>query len=392
MDALGHSGLYYFMGMALEVRPGGDQLLAAVPGVPPGFEIVLEASGDDRFRMRGGPLDGSTVTFLRDADGAVRGVRAGDFEMAKVAPEDAGSLEITERLLAPEMALSPAKRARFEELLGSILERSDGGWIDYDLSAAKHEFVQYVTAQDAVIFHGSNNTGIATFEPVRKSFELMDESGRGNLQAVYGTHDGLWSMFFAVVDRERLKGSIRNGVMYFHNQSGEQLSVYHFSINREQLDERPYTQGALYFLPRETFFRLKLTEEAYANEWASEHPVRPYAKLSVEPEDFPFLDQIGGHDDSDLARLGEISEALRAAATAARLEGDRFEVRLPRDADVLGQLDEYAALQKVMVPSVKLEVQEAPDGVSLVLTALPPALGQVMRDSYAELLDEGQAA
>ncbi len=248
-----------------------------------------------------------------------------------------------------------------------------------------------MTAQDAVIFHGSNNTGIAAFEPVRKSFELMDESGRGNLQAVYGTHDGLWSMFFAVVDRKRLKGSIRNGVVYFHNQSGEQLSVYHFSINREQLDERPYTRGALYFLPRETFFRLKLTEEAYANEWASEHPVRPYAKLSVEPEDFPFLDQIGGHDDSDLVRMGEISEALRASATAARLEGDRFEIRLPRDAGVLGQLDEYTGLQKVMLPSIHLQVQETAGGVALVFTALPPALRQVMRDEYAELLDASRS-
>ena len=32
--------------------------------------------------------------------------------------------------------------------------------------------------------------------------EMMDETGRGNIAGVYGTHNGLWSMFFAIIDRE----------------------------------------------------------------------------------------------------------------------------------------------------------------------------------------------
>ena len=62
---------------------------------------------------------------------------------------------------------------------------------------------------------------IDEFQPARKSMELYDETGRGNLQAVYGTHDGLWAMFFAIIDRPNLQGSIRNGVTYFKNQAGE---------------------------------------------------------------------------------------------------------------------------------------------------------------------------
>jgi hypothetical protein len=58
--------------------------------------------------------------------------------------------------------------------------------------------------------------------------------------------------------------------MYFQNEAGEQIPIYNFSINQEQLDERPFTSGALYFLPRDTFTRLHLTPESYANEWASQ--------------------------------------------------------------------------------------------------------------------------
>jgi hypothetical protein len=248
--------------------------------------------------------------------------------------------------------------------------------------------VQFVTAQDIFIFHGSNNTEITTFEPVRKSMELRDATGRGNLQAVYGTHDGLWAMFFAIVDRARLKGSIRNGVTYFHNRAGERLSAYNFSINQDYLDQHPYTDGALYLLPRQTFVRLRLTEQAYANEWASEQPVRPHAKLRVGPQDFPFLDQISGHDDSQLVRAGAIGDDIRAAATAASLEGDRFEVTLPPDAPVVEQLNEYVSSQQEIVPSAQFEVVRTANAVRLVITSLPPAVQQLIKDDYGDLLRE----
>jgi hypothetical protein len=379
-------GLYYYWGLVFDVIRMNSQLVASMLGVPEGFEIILEPSGEDRFRMRGGPVDRSTVIFTRDATGAVSGMRAGAFELAKITLDELRALPVPERLLAPEFDLTPARRAAFDELLGSCLEWCDGGWVHYELPYPKHEFVQYVTARNLVIFHGSNNTEIMTFEPVRKSIELQDKSGRGNLQAVYGTHDGLWAMFFAVVDRARIKGSIRNGVTYLYNRSGEQLSVYNFSINQEQLAEKPYVDGALYLLPRDTFVQLKLTEESYANEWASERPVQPYAKLLIQPADFPFLEKIGGHDDSELLRLGTISENIHTAATSASLEGDRFEVTLPVDADVVEQLDEYVSKLKIQMPAVKLDVEDTAISIKLVFTSLPPAMQQVFADDYRELL------
>ncbi len=378
---LGH---YYYMGMLLIVRDVGNQLVAAVPGVPEGYEIVLEPVEGDSFRMHGGPLDGSTVTFIRALDGAVSAFRAGSFEIARIPDENVKSLPVTARMLAPDFELSAEKEAAFAALLQSIIVKADGSRLDYHLPFPIHEFVQYVSAQEAVIFHGSNNTEIETFAPVRKSYELRDETGRGNLQAVYGTHDGLWAMFFAIVDRANLHGSIRNGVMYFHNRQGDRIAVYNFSVNQEQLAGKPWREGSLYFLPRTTFERLKMTEEAYANEWASREAVTPLARLIVQPEDFPFLDRIAGHDDSELLRLGALSKQIRASAQRALLQEDRFTVVLPAGLDI--DLDEYIKLQRILMPAAHFSVTPAEGELALEMTRIPPAYRQILSEEYADLL------
>ena len=376
-------GLYYFMGMAMNVHEKNGQLLAAVPDVPEGFEVVLEPLEGDNFRMHGGPLDGETVTFTRNDKGEVASAQTGGLELVKVSPEATKDLQITRRVLAPEFELTPEKEAAFSTLLKNTLEKAEGGWIAYDLSYPKHEFIQYVIAQDVVIFHGSNHDDIETFSPVRKSYELRDETGRGNLQAVYGTHDGLWSMFFAIVDRPNLRGSIRNGVMYFHNQEGKTLAVYNFSINQDQLPEKPWRQGTLYFLPRDTFVRLKMTENSYSNEWGSEQEVKPIAKLSLEPEDFPFLDMIDGHDDGELMRLGELSKAIRETALNAKLDQDKLSVTIPVNME---GLDEYIKLQRTYMPAVKITITSSKDTQILELSSLPPAYRQALSNEYADLL------
>jgi hypothetical protein len=349
--------------------------------------VLLEPLGRDQFRSIGGPVDGSTLIFVRDENGEVIGIQVGTFELAKIKPEDLESLPIVERFPAPKFDMTREKHVEFTKLLDTTLTKANGDWIDYDLPYPKHEFVQFITAQDQIIFHGSNKMDIDVFQPVRKSMEMNDETGRGNVQAVYGTHDGLWSMFFAVVDRAHLQGSIRNGVMYFQNQTGEQIAVYNFSINQEQLAKRPYIEGALYLLPRDRFTRLQLTPESYANEWVSEQPVKPIAKLRIQPKDFPFLEKIGGHDDTELIRLNRMSAQIREAAIAAVLEGDRFEITLPAAAKIVDSLDEYIALQRFMMPVAHFEIQTVELGVKLMITSLPPAVKQMLSDQYEDLIE-----
>ena len=370
----------------LNVKIREGQLIASMPGVPNGYEVLLEPVGDDRYRNIGGPIDGSTLIFNRDEMDEVIGMQVDTFELVKINHEELKKLPVIKRYPAPKFALTTKKRAQFEKLLRSSLAQADGAWIEYDLPYPKHEFVQFVTAQDQIIFHGANNLEIEAFQPVRKSMELHDETGRGNIQGVYGTHDGLWSMFFSVVNRERLHGSIRNGVMYFQNQAGKQIAVYNFSINQEFLEKRPYIEGALYFLPRETFTRLHLTSESYANEWVSEQPVEPIAKLKIQPEDFPFLEQIDGHDDSELIRLNTMSEQIREAAISATLDSDNFQVTLPKESEIASLLNEYIELQRVMIPAAQFQVQSGDQDVKLIITALPPAVRQMLSTQYQDLL------
>ena len=52
-------GLYYFIGLVLNVKFRKGQLVTTMPGVPDGYEVLLEPVGDDPFRNISGPIDGS---------------------------------------------------------------------------------------------------------------------------------------------------------------------------------------------------------------------------------------------------------------------------------------------------------------------------------------------
>ena len=388
MNLQSYFGAYYMMGFQVDVNELKGNLVATVPGVPAGYEIQLAHLEGDTFRMKGGPADGSPITFTRNEAGEVTSAQIGHFELAKITPEKAATLPVIERLTAPLFDLTLEKETAFQQLFHSILETSTGDWIPYNLPYPKHEFVQYVMAKDTIIFHGSPKDDIDTFAPIRASVELYDKRGGGNLQAVYGTHDALWSMFFAVVDRSKLRGSIRNGVMYMHNQAGERLAVYNFSINQEQLIEKPWREGTLYFLPRDTFERQWLTDESPSNEWASREPVKPLGKLHLNPEDFPFLDQIGGHDDSILTKAQTLSETIRKAALSATLNGAHFTLTLPNTKEMTEALDGYIEIQRMMIPTAQLDIEMIDEQLKLIIDDLPPAYQQVMGEAYRELLEQ----
>ncbi len=61
-----------------------------------------------------------------------------------------------------------------------------------------------------IVLHGSLHCDLATLEPIRNS---RDSSEFGDQPAIYATQDPLWALFFAVLDRNRLEGSIHNGAI-----------------------------------------------------------------------------------------------------------------------------------------------------------------------------------
>lgn len=158
-----------------------------------------------------------------------------------------------------------------------------------------------------VVLHGSGRSDISVFVP-RQANDLR---AFGNQEAVYAAGDGLWAMFFAIVDRDRV-GSVSNACIRLADATGALgPPQYQFSVSRGALPNRPWRSGTVYVLPSETFELqppMRLGDvKVHIPQLASFVPVRPLARVAVEPADFPFLSDIRGHDDD---RLEEYTRAM----------------------------------------------------------------------------------
>lgn len=374
------------LGSTVEIKAVDGQLLGAVAGVPAGAEIVLMAEGEHTFRMQNGPSMGAVVTFRMRASSEAEALMVGEVEFSRVSADAVVPPAPHACLRAPAMELEGSKGQAFATLLKAILQRRDGDWIDYTLSFSKHEFLRYVSDQQVVLFHGSNNPDIRELKPIRKSHEPRDDSGRGNLQAVYATADGLLSAFFAIVDRDKITGSIRSGLSYYNNKAGERMAIYHLSINRESFDKRPWCTGTLYLLPRDAFFQLMSAGHAPSSEWASLVDVKPIARLSMEPEEFPFLHQIGTHEDSSQHRYVQLKGIILSAVIGAEAVADSLELILKWDNALQDSVAEFLALQRTHFRSMscELHIGERRDVAHLTLQG-PPAVLQAWQDALQEI-------
>lgn len=366
------TGHWSGMGTSLSVVDRAGELVVVFPDVPAGFEPRLAPDGDG-WRVVGGPFHDVPVTI----DGGTL-VMGGVFRL-EAADAPAG-LEPGHGLTAPDPPpheLVPTLAGLWETARGL-----DGGVLDLPDGVAAHHLVQWLVERDELIFHGSNRRDIDEFLPRRTSTELHDVGGRGNLGAVYGTHDGLWSMFFAVVDRGSLRGSIRNGVSRFDAPDGRHVDVYHFSVSSVSLPDRPFTDGALYLLPRDTFTRIPFYPGGPPSpEWASTEPVRPIARILLEPADFPFLDDVGGHDDGPLLEFEALNTTVLAGAISAeRVDGGfRFTTTAERP-----DVERWTELATSFFPDVdRLISDEEP--VEVTITG-PPAIEHVLQQRLAGLL------
>lgn len=214
-------------------------------------------------------------------------------------------------LKRPSPAGDESAQRAFAELLAATLRMGGCPTIDYTLPWPKWQFLCHVADQHAIALHGSGAPDIALFEP-RQSNDLNEF---GNQKAVYAAADGLWAMFFAVVDRARVM-SITNACIRLETESGAVHGpLYVFSVSQSALASQPWRTGTVYLLPRTTFMTQQPipfgSSTVHIAQLASFEAVQPLAKLTVAPEDFPFLRQIRGHDDQ---RLQEYATALQTGA------------------------------------------------------------------------------
>lgn len=200
----------------------------------------------------------------------------------------------------------------FDKLLDATLSVGGCPTIQFALPWPKWQFLCHVADHRAIALHGSGNPNIALFEP-RQSNDLGDF---GNQKAVYAASDGLWAMFFAIVDRDRFAMSVTNACVRLADPMGTHHGPYYvFSVSQAVLPNQPWRTGTVYLMPRDSFIpqpSMALgSYEVQIAQLASLAPVQPLAKLTVTPADFPFLMQIRGHDDQ---RLQEYATALQTGA------------------------------------------------------------------------------
>ena len=79
-------------------------------------------------------------------------------------------------------------------------------FIDYRVAAPKWQFLCYAADRGGFVLHGTGNPDTLVFEP-RQSVDVDDF---GNRCAVYAASDGLWPMYFAILDRDRYDMGLAN--------------------------------------------------------------------------------------------------------------------------------------------------------------------------------------
>jgi hypothetical protein len=203
-------------------------------------------------------------------------------------------------------------RADFDKLYASVRTAGTHTQIDYNLPVPKWQFLCYLADQHGVIMHGTGDPHIQLFEP-RLSNDLNEF---GAQTAVYAAGDGLWAMFFAILDRERYAIATSNACIRLVDEAGQVSEPrYVFSISQSALRHQPWRNGMVYLLPGETFINQPSLRfgpyEVRVPQLASLVPVKPFARLEVTPEDFPFLKDIRGTNDD---RFEEYGQAMQTGA------------------------------------------------------------------------------
>ena len=219
-------------------------------------------------------------------------------------------VDLPDYWLSRPVVEGPDVRASFDRTWDRAIASGDGPLVEVEPSL-RWQFLCHLADARGFVLHGSGDPAIDVFEPR----QAIDLSAFGNQKAVYAAGDGIWAMFFAIVDRDRVP-SVTNACVRLADAAGNVSPPrYVFSISRSALPNRPWRLGTVYVLPGDSFTLqppLRFGEfEVRIPQLASLVAVQPVARVAVEPADFPFLSDIRGHDDD---RLAEYAHALETGA------------------------------------------------------------------------------
>ena len=193
-------------------------------------------------------------------------------------------------LTAPEIHFTAAKVKHFENILQIALDNKEP--IQTVHPYPTFEFLRYLVDRKQYLLHGSNHSEILVFKPRQQT----DYEGR-MITAVFAAEDGIAPIFYAILDRVNYKGSMRNMFRHGIDTAGETTTHYRFSIDADSLAGYPWVEGTIYVFSRDLFTQVLDDEGGPLLEWVSPQPVQPIARVHVTPNDFPFLNNVQGHDD-----------------------------------------------------------------------------------------------
>jgi hypothetical protein len=185
---------------------------------------------------------------------------------------------------APKIKISKEEREQFDCLYEDALKRPDK-LITYNLPIPKYKFLYYISTTKPILFHGSNNRLIDSFEPREQTLFNGEHA-----TAVFASKDPIWSSFYAVLEKGKIVGNIRNGSL----STSRGRDFHFYSLTKPTHQMHPWTSGMIYFLPEESFTYLGKGVLRF-NEWISEKNVPYIAKLEMEPTDFYFLRKVATH-------------------------------------------------------------------------------------------------
>jgi hypothetical protein len=194
-----------------------------------------------------------------------------------------------QRVLKPPAA---DRQTAFDHLLNATLAQGPNSLIDYRLPYAKVDFLNYLCDWRGYVAHGSVMIDLTILQPVRLT---KDASEFGSRQQIFCSPDGIWALWFAILDKSQIHLTA-NGCVRLGREPGR-IKYYHFDLPAENKGTPPFTNGMVYIARAEDFphhrpFPLLDWFDAEVEEWGSTQPVTPLMKLPVKPEDFPYLDKV----------------------------------------------------------------------------------------------------
>ena len=366
--------------IALPDDGAGGDLVLRLPGAPGWLDVRLVRDEAERFHATAGPLEGVPVTFPRE-DGRVARLRIEGLGEFVTHPDPAPPDYVISSL--PEV--DDEVEGAFEKLWAEQIERGSGQDIRWDLGASRHAFLEWVCTSKPIVLHGSNDAAIEQFSPRRRTLAV---NLAGSEAGVFACTDAARAISYAILDRSRYRGAFHNDALRFTGREGT-VCLYHFSINREFLDVGPaiFGPGTVYLLPRQGFRPDRSAGLAAGLEWVHRQPVQPLARLAVTPGDFPLLDRVQGHDDSDVMRAGALRDRLLRECVSADPLVDGYALGFERRKGLLEDLVEFARTQQRFFPwlVVDLHLGAERGPVTLMLTGstgLPDVLTRQLEAAH----------